>query len=153
MARNLDNMKPEELAAKVDALSPVWAKDYIRRLERLVRNLASQVGPGSPAQPEEPAEPSAQAPAEPSVWTPAGITPPNGDYATLRVLDGAADMTPLADLPDRAEIRFTDFYQVHYGAHESTGGMRVLVIEGDDKIVIHPISQYTVLISRGGQAR
>lgn len=152
MARNLDNMKPEELAAKVDALSPVWAKDYIRRLERLVRSLASQVGPGSPAQPEEPAAPTAQTPAG-SVWIPAGITPPDGDYATIRVLDGTANMEPVADLSDRHEVRFTDFYQVLYGAHEITGGMRVLVIEGDQPIVIHPAGPNTVLISRADQAR
>jgi hypothetical protein len=80
----------------------------------------------------------------------AGVTPPSGEYAIVRVVDGAANMDPIADLSDRAEVRFADFYQVHYGGHETTGGMRLLIVQGDGPVVIHPIGQDTVLISRGG---
>jgi hypothetical protein len=81
-----------------------------------------------------------------SVWTGAGITPPSGDWTVVRVLDGAADMKPLADLPHKAEIRFADAYQVHYGAHESTGGARVLVVETDNAMQVRPVSPNEILI-------
>lgn len=163
--RNLANMTPEQIEEKVEALSPAWARDYIRRLEGLTRALATQLQAAQPAidfatsyDPQPSNGQAAEAgtfsngvaPVLPSVWTPAGITPPDGEYATIRVLDGQANMEPVADLPDRAEIRFADFYQVHYGGHETTGGMRLLVIEGDGPIDIKPVSQTTVLICRGG---
>lgn len=199
--RSLANMTPEQIEEKVEALSPAWAKDYIRRLEGLTRALAAQIQAAQPAidfarsysemtggnggipdpsllaatlRPEamgqaaaafateirsEYRQSAAQDPdmledlssqTQPSVWTPAGITPPDGEYATVRVVDGAANMEPVADLPDRAEIRFADFYQAHYGSHESTGGMRLLVIEADGPIQVRPVSQATVLIARGG---
>lgn len=78
-----------------------------------------------------------------------GLTPPDGEYATARVLDGRAAMAPLADLPEGAEVRFTDFYQVHYGDHEVTAGARVLIVETDAPLVVRPVSQTTVIIARG----
>jgi hypothetical protein len=85
---------------------------------------------------------------ESAAWL-AGITPPSGEYATIRVLDGRAGMEPVADLAEGAEIRFADFYQVHYGNHETTGGTRVLIVETDDSLVIRPVNQNTVIIARG----
>lgn len=162
--RSLANMTPEQIEEKVEALSPAWARDYIRRLEGLTRALATQLQAAQPAidfaASYDPQHANGQADPDmledlssqtrPSVWTPAGITPPDGEYATVRVLDGQANMEPVADLPDRAEIRFADFYQVSYGDHESTGGMRVLVIQGDGPIQVRPVDQATVLIARGG---
>lgn len=108
-------------------------------------------------------QPAASAPAG-NGWIPAGqqgdatsaawlsgIEPPvEGQYAPVQVVNGAANMDPVADLDPRFEIRFADFYQVRYGDHETTGGMRVLVIEGDGPIRIDPVSPTTVLVTRGG---
>jgi hypothetical protein len=151
-ARNLENMDEAEREAKVAALKPAWAQEYIRKLEGeaaghaeyigrlervavdLHRQIASLGGGQAPPAPRVP-----------------GMAPPEGEFAVVRVLDGAANMEPIGDLPDRAEIRFTDFYQVHYGSHEITGGMRVLVIEGDGPIQIRSVSPSVILVARGGQ--
>jgi hypothetical protein len=79
----------------------------------------------------------------------AGITPPQGEYATARVLaHGTGE--PLADLPERAGIQFAGFYQVRYGDHETTGGARVLIVETSAPLLIRPLSPTAVIIARGG---
>ena len=205
-------MTPEERAAKVDALKPAWAKDYIRQLESLTRTLHAQLRAaqaqavtgedasqyqdrGLPQDWDNPPyeyQVTAPARAECTLHQPLpvpgcaacetlslaewkdryarhsqqradtqlvqpdgsvvstsvipGITPPSGDWTVVRVLDGAANMEPLADLPHKAEIRFAGSYQVHYGAHESTGGARVLIVETDAAMQVRPVSPNEVLI-------
>jgi hypothetical protein len=163
--RKLSAMTPEDLEAKVEALTPAWAKDYIRQLEGLTRTLHAQLQAALaqdqvdlslageisdardglaaklPAQPET-------APEGTQITWPAGIRAPNGEYATARVLDGAANMEPLADLAEAAEVRFADFYQVHYGAHETSGGARALIVETDQPMTIRPVGWGAVIISR-----
>lgn len=198
-------MTPEERAAKVGALKPAWAKDYIRQLEDLTRALHAQLtetqqrlrdayepegGGWSPPEPGlaraecELHQPvpvpgcaacetmslqewkdryarHAQQRADTQLIQPdgsvvstsvmAGITPPSGDWTVVRVLDGAAGMEPLADLPHKAVIRFADSYQVRYGTHETTGGARVLVVETDSTMQMRPVSQTQILIiAQGG---
>lgn len=208
-ARSLAKMTPEEIEEKVGALSPAWAKDYIRRLEGLTRALAAQLqaaqamdggltqanviqAAGNGQVIEADPAPHFHTPDELGGATAdrvrthiavahyghQGLTgwdvgrlhayhnglhdgyvtgrrsvppfpAPAGEYATVRVVDGQANMEPVADLPDKAEIRFADFYQVHYGGHETTGGMRLLVVEADGPIQVRPVNQATVLIARG----
>lgn len=211
-ARKLSAMTPEDRAAKVAALSPAWAREYIGQLEDLTRalhaqltearrqgaedlNLAREISGArdrlvtsdqTPARAEctlhQPLPVAGCAACETmslaewqdrytrhsgqqadtqlagpdgsvistSVWTGAGITPPDGEYATARVLDGRANMEPLADLPEGAEIRFADFYQVHYGSSEGTGDARVLVVETDQPMIMQPMAPYRIIITRAG---
>jgi hypothetical protein len=79
---------------------------------------------------------------------PPGITPPQGEYATIRVLDGRAGMEPLADLPEGAEIRFADFYQARYGSTPDTGGAQVLTVETSAPMRIQPVAPYIIEITR-----
>jgi hypothetical protein len=153
--RNPAQMTPEERAAKVGALKPEWAKTYIRQLEGITRHLAAQLAAAQQAvtgvteiadhaRDELRQRDSESAPGLP------GITPPSGEYATIRVLDGRANMKPVADLPEGAEIRFADFYQVHYGSGEGAGGARVLVVETDQPMVVQPMAPYRIIITRAG---
>ena len=206
-SRTLSAMTPEELEAKVAALKPAWALDYIRQLEALTRTLHAQltetqeklaaaqaqgaedlnlareisgardrladaaadlhehpegthahpytrpdhdhiIAEGRIAEaPEDAYDPSD--PDGPPRPVPAGLLPPHGEYVTARVLDGRNGMEPLADLPEGAEVRFADFYQVRYGDHETTGDARMLIVETDTPLVVRPAGQTTVLIARG----
>lgn len=100
---------------------------------------------------ENPPEGGSAVPGQPARELPPGVKLPQDDdgYRVVEVLDGAANMDPLLVLPDRAEIRFADFYQVRYGDTEITAGARVLVIETDSPMIIRPASQTTTLIARG----
>lgn len=176
-------MTPAEMSAKAAELKPAWARDYIRQLEELTRDLAGRLrdANGQPAEAKAADEPASRDLAavaelhehpegthshphtrpdhdhvivngeirEAGPGHIPGITPPGGEYAVVRVLDGAASMKPLADLPDRAEIRFSDYYQVRFGDHDLTAGARVLIIETDGPLIIRPVDPGTVIIARG----
>ena len=146
--RKLSAMTPDERAAKVGTLSPAWAKDYILQLESLTRTLHAQLqaAQAQGAGDLELAGEISGARDRLAAQVIPGITPPSGDWTVIRVLDGAANMEPLADLPHKAEIRFVDSYQVHYGYHETTGGTRVLIVETDNAMQVRPVSPTEVLI-------
>ena len=149
--RKLAAMTPEERAAKVEALSPAWAREYILQLESLTRTLHAQLqaAQAQGANDLTLAGEISGARDRLAAQVIPGITAPNGEYATIRVLDGRANMEPLADLPEGAEIRFAGFYQVRYGDHETTAGARVLVVETDAAMIIRPVSQTETIIARG----
>jgi chemotaxis regulatin CheY-phosphate phosphatase CheZ len=149
--RNVTAMTPEERAAKVEALKPAWAKDYILQLESLTRTLHAQLTEAKrqDAADLELAREISGARDRVAAQVIPGIAPPSGEYATARVLDGRANMEPVADLAEGAEVLFAGFYQVHYGDHETTAGARVLVIEGSNSLIVRPVSQTTVIIARG----
>lgn len=149
-ARSASAMTPEEREAKVAALRPQWAQDYIRQLEALTRTLHQQLteareqGAGDLALAHEISGARDRLAALPD-----GIKAPEGEYATARVLDGRANMEPVADLPEGAEVRWVDFFQVRYGDHEATAGARALVVAGDGPLVVRPVDQDTIIIARG----
>jgi hypothetical protein len=190
-------MTPADREAKVEALKPAWAKDYIRQLEALTRDLAvriqdafgvngqSTAAPGLELSPEAtavawraldmmdgaafsegddeviqqvaahfgaqlPARPDEVAPVPPRPPAyPEGIAPPGDGYADIRILDGSADMEPVADLTYRAEIRYGDFFQVHLTALSGDeAGSKVLVIEGEGELAVSPVDPATIIIRR-----
>lgn len=147
-------MTPQEMSAKAAELKPAWARDYIRQLEALTRDLGRRLqeaygGNGQAPSTAMAADDAETEPAPPEITWPDGITPPGEGYAVIRVLDGTANMEPVADLPDHAEIVFGGFFQAHFGDHELTAGARVLIIEGDGPLVIRSVDPGTIIIARG----
>lgn len=162
--RNATAMTPDEREAKVAALKPQWAQDYIRQLEALTRTLHTQLteaqdrlreayGPDKtgwqPPEGKTSSDRSENPDDEESVPSIPWLDPVTGQYATMTVLDGAASMAPLGSLPAMAEIRVAGFYQVHYSDHEITAGTQVLIVEGDGPLAVRPVDPGTVIIARG----
>lgn len=165
--RNATAMTPDEREAKVAALKPQWAQDYIRQLEALTRTLHQQLtearaqdaadlnlareisgardrlADGRSDQSEDPDDEESVPSIAP--W----LDPVTGQYAVMTVLDGASGMAPLGSLPATAEIRVAGFYQVHYSDREITAGTQVLIVEGDGPLAVRPVDPGTVIIARG----
>jgi hypothetical protein len=143
-------MSQEERAAKVAALKPAWAKDYILQLEDLTRKLADQLR-NAQAQGAADLEPDGEVSEardriadRPPVY-PEGTSQPDGREAPIQVVDGSAGMEPVIDLAETSEVRFAGFFQVH--ATSRDGGV-LLVVEGEGPLALIPVDPGTVVIRK-----
>lgn len=132
--RNAAPVTPEERAEKIAKL-PAWARDYIGQLESLTRNLAGQLA-------------AAQANAAPEPERAPGLPMPQGDRATARVYAHGDLETPVADLPEGAEVQYGNQLWVRYGLAPNTTS-EVLIITGDGDLIVRPVAPYLVQIERG----
>lgn len=138
----MSDLTPDELNEKIAKL-PAWARkhiaereEYIATLETLTRTLHGQLTEARAA--EIPVGWAAQA----------GLNPPTDGYAVARVfLPG--DPVAIADLPDKAEIAFAQYFRVRYGDTPETAGARVLVVEGDGDLILRAAGPAEFHIARG----